>query len=162
MCAKPSPQPFIRAQETLTLTAVLCTCIFPLISIVKQGFLSPFQRPEHIQKPNDPLRISQLLGRVIRGSSWHPDALPTPSPLPQESRGPSPPYFLLLCKASSTASTSLLNQFCPNQWRMAERIREGVGTPQKECSDHDGLRRALDMNQPGPERQTAQCGRGHR
>ena len=55
-----------------------------------------------------------------------------------------------------------LNQFCPNRWRMAERIREGVGTPQKECSDHDGLRRALDMNQSGPERQTAQCGRGHR
>ena len=47
VCAGPSLQPFIRAQETLTLTAVLCTCIFPLSSIVKQGFLSPFQRPEH-------------------------------------------------------------------------------------------------------------------
>ena len=39
MRAGPLPQPFIRAQETLTLTAVLCTYIFPLISVVKQVFL---------------------------------------------------------------------------------------------------------------------------
>ena len=34
-----------------------------------------------------------------------------------------------------------------------EGIRESVGTPQKECSDRDGRRRALDISQPGTERQ---------